>query len=83
MAHETLEEPLTSQRAPDMWFRLLRAVQLRSLVEAGEKQFKRNLKSQMRRAMVLVSDESSGEVEIVLVSHAPGLSGGSCMPFVR
>ena len=42
------------------------------LVEAGERVFRRSLRSQMQNIFFPVSDESSDEVEIVRVSHAPG-----------
>ena len=42
------------------------------LVEAGERVFRRSLRSQMQNTFFLVSDESSDEVEVVRVSHAPG-----------
>ena len=42
------------------------------LVEAGERVLRRSLRSQMQNIFFPVSDESSDEVEIVRVSHAPG-----------
>ena len=67
MTNENVQERLTSERASDIWFNF-------APEDSGERTPRRNLRSQMRSNLLLVSDDSSDKVEIVSVSHAPGLS---------